>query len=59
MPLPRFTAKSEKNRSPYVNERAVGRGIRASGVERGEIFLFDNLLQQDFTSVKPNQKMGR
>ena len=43
----------------YVNERAVGRGMKASGVERGEIFLFDNLLQQDFTSVKPNQKMGR
>ena len=32
----------------YVNERAVGRGIRASGVERGEIFLSTKLWPSEY-----------
>ena len=27
----------------YVNERAVGRGIKASGVKRGDVFLSTKL----------------
>ena len=32
----------------YVNERAVGRGIKASGVERGEIFLSTKLWPSEY-----------
>ena len=32
----------------YVNERAVGRGIRASGVPRGEIFLSTKLWPSEY-----------
>ena len=32
----------------YVNERAVGRGMRASGVERGEIFLSTKLWPSEY-----------
>ena len=32
----------------YVNERAVGRGMKASGVERGEIFLSTKLLPSEY-----------
>ena len=32
----------------YVNERAVGRGIRASGLERGEIFLSTKLWPSEY-----------
>ena len=32
----------------YVNERAVGRGMKASGVERGEIFLSTKLWPSEY-----------
>ncbi|MCR5456722.1 MAG: aldo/keto reductase [Clostridiales bacterium] len=32
----------------YVNERAVGRGIKASGVERGEVFLSTKLWPSEY-----------
>ena len=32
----------------YVNERAVGRGIRESGADRGEVFLFSKLWPSEY-----------
>ena len=36
----------------YVNERAVGRGMKASGVERGEIFLSTKLWPSEYENPR-------
>jgi len=36
----------------YVNERAVGRGIRASGVQRGDVFLSTKLWPSEYENPR-------